>query len=330
MSVLDLSFNENTTCLCCSTNNGFIIYITKPSIEKKFITELNGGVGKIRQLKSTNIVGLIGGGDEPFRAKDTVVIWDDRKKSTILEIELHEPVKNLYVTNKKIIIVLEKRICIAAINNGDINYMKKTYCNENGICKFSNEDDSLIIATLGSKKGEIAIWKLKSEKYSTIQAHTNNISAIALNNDGTLVATGSECGTNIHVYSTETGKELYKFRRGTKSAIIYDITFDKDSKFLACCSDTGTLHVFEMYQSETEAKNIRSNLSYFQDYLPEYFGSHWSFQQVYIGDTSKMVCSFDDDKILHIATFNGNYYRVLGKDGKYNEVKRSGLYISQK
>ena len=330
MSVLNLSFNETTSCLSCSTNSGFIIYGLKPSLEKKYITELNGGVGLIRQLKSTNILGLIGGGDDPFRAKDTVVIWNDHKKSTVLEIELHEPVKNLYVTNKKIIIVVEKRILVAAINNGDINCMKDTYSNEDGICKFSNKDDSLVIATLGTKKGEVAVWKLKSDRYSTIQAHTNNITAIALNNDGSLVATASESGTNVHVYSTETGKELYKFRRGTKSAKIYDITFDNDSKYLACCSNTGTLHIFEMYKAEKDAKNTRSSLSYFQNYLPEYFSSHWSFQQVYIGDMSKMTCSFDDDKVLHIATVDGNYFRISEKEGVYDQVKRSGLFVNQK
>ncbi len=258
------------------------------------------------------------------------MIWNDQKKSTILEIELHETVRNLFVTNKKIIIVLEKRVCIAALNNGDINYMKETYCNEDGICKYSNSGDSLIIATLGTKKGEVAIWKLKTDKYTSIQAHSNKIVAIALNKDGSLLATASETGTNVHVYSTETGNQLYKFRRGTTNAKIYDITFSKDSRFLACCSNTGTLHIFDMYKNENDAKNTRSSLSYFKEYLPDYFGSHWSFQQVYIGDTSKMICSFDDSNFLHIATVDGNYYRIIGRDGKYDQIKRSNLYVNQK
>jgi WD40 repeat protein len=308
-------------------NSGFTVYSLKPSFEKFLASPMNGGIGKARLLRSTNIIGLVGGGDEPFWAKDTVVIWNQHKKTIAVKIELHEPVKNLHVTNKKIVIVLESRVCIAALNNGEVKFMKETYTNENGICKYSYVNDSLVVATLGTKKGEVAVWKLNQDKHSSIQAHENNIVAIGLNADGSMVATASESGTNIHVYSTESGNMLYKLRRGTTAAEVYDISFSKNSTQLACTSNKGTVHVWDLPQSEDASSNKKSMLSSLSGYLPEYFDSSWSRDQVPVGDTSKAVCAFDEDDILHVATYEGNYFRITPKDGVYQAVKRVPLYI---
>jgi WD40 repeat protein len=332
MSILDLSFNDNASCLVVGHNSGFVIYSLKPTLAKNIETELNGGIGKARLLRSTNILGLVGGGEDPFRAKDMVIIWNEHKKTRVLGIELNDPVKNLYVINKQIIIVLERRVCVAALNNGDINYMKDTYANENGICKYNYKDDSLVIVTLGTKKGEIAIWKLKTDEHSIIQAHSDqhNIGAVAINNDGSLVATCSESGTNVHVFSTESGKLLYKLRRGTTEATIYDICFDSNSKQLACASNNGTVHIWDLSKSEVDTSNKKSVLSGLKDYLPEYFDSEWSRDQISIGDTSKTICAFDEEDILHIATENGNYFRISEKDGEYSQLARTALYVGQK
>ena len=83
MSILDLSFNEDTTCLVAGHNAGFIIYSLKPTFEKNKTAPLNGGIGKARLLRRTNILGLVGGGEEPYRAKDNVIIWDQNKKTKL-------------------------------------------------------------------------------------------------------------------------------------------------------------------------------------------------------------------------------------------------------
>jgi len=329
MSILDLQFNSDVTCLAAGHNTGFTVYSLKPSFEKFLASPMNGGIGKARLLRSTNIIGLVGGGEEPFWAKDTVVIWNQHKKQIAVKIELHEPVKSLFVTNKKIIIVLEGRVCIAALNNGEVKFMRETYTNENGICKFSYVNDSLVVATLGTNKGEVAVWKLNSDKHSSIQAHENNISAIGLNHDGSLVATASESGTNVHVYNTESGTLLYKLRRGTTSAEIYDICFDTNSKQLACISNRGTVHIWDLPQTKEDSGNTKSMFSSLSGYvpLPEYFDSSWSRNQIPIGDTSKAVCAFDKEDILHVGTYEGNYFRITPNDGVYQALKRVPLYI---
>jgi WD40 repeat protein len=331
MSILDLSFNDNASCLVVGHNSGFVIYSLKPTLSKNIVTEFSGGIGKARILRLTNILGLVGGGDDPYKSKDTVIIWNQHKKTKVLGIELNDPVKNLYVINKQIIIVLEKRICVAALNNGDIKYMQDTYANENGLCKYSYKNDSLVIVTLGSKKGEIGIWKLQTDVHSVIQAHSDqhNVSALAINEDGSLVASASESGNNIHVYNTDSGTLLYKLRRGTSEAKIYDICFDIKSTQIVCTSDKGTVHIWDLTKSEVDVQNKKSVLSGFKDYLPEYFDSNWSKHQISIGDISKNICAFDEENIIHIASMDGNYFRISEKDGVYNQLARTPLYINQ-
>jgi WD40 repeat protein len=79
-----------------------------------------------------------------------------------------------------------------------------------------------------------------------IAAHESLIAFLALNNEGTLLATASDKGTLIRIYSTETGNFLSELRRGTEKAEIYSICFNSTSKFLACSSDRGTIHIFSL------------------------------------------------------------------------------------
>ena len=67
---------------------------------------------------------------------------------------------------------------------------------------------------------------------------------MALNFAGTLLATASDKGTLIRIFSTEDGAPLQEVRRGSDKAEIYSITFDRHSNWIACSSDKGTIHIF--------------------------------------------------------------------------------------
>src|SRR3990172_5764594 len=112
MSILNIAYNQSVCHLSVCTNNGFFIFGLKPQIEKKLFQPQDGGVGIMNILLDTNIHLLVGGGDKPFRSKDTVILWDQKQKTNLVEIDLREPIKNALISMNRMVVVLRKKICV--------------------------------------------------------------------------------------------------------------------------------------------------------------------------------------------------------------------------
>jgi len=67
-----------------------------------------------------------------------------------------------------------------------------------------------------------------------IPAHSGQIAAIQFSPSGSMVATASDKGTVIRVFSVTDGARLYELRRGLKrTATIYSLSFSPCGNFLA-------------------------------------------------------------------------------------------------
>lgn len=96
-----------------------------------------------------------------------------------------------------------------------------------------------------------------------ISAHQNELGCLALNQQGTRIATASNLGTLIRVWDATTKVQLVELRRGSDQATVYwycnlnikqqavqsnlfffSINFSRDSDYLCCSSDKGTVHIF--------------------------------------------------------------------------------------
>lgn len=326
-----LSFNQMTSHLACSTSKGFVIYTLMPTIQKKIYEIKKGGVGIMKILRKSNIYVLSGsnlindsfGHDGTTTNKNILILWDQHEEKVSVRIDFSEPIKNLLIHHsERIIVTLREKIHIFAFN-GKLLDEKLTYSNPNGICCVSNTDDFLIV-TLGNRKGEILIWVENGEKI--IQAHDNNIECLAINKTGSMVATSSELGTLIRVFDTNNCYKLYEFRRGTHPSKISSLAFSYDNRYLACCSTrNGTVHLFDMGNID---RNTHSKLVGLKDYLPTWVSSEWSFKQHYLNTFAKCICDFDDKGILHIATYDGRYYKVSGVN--YDVITMTDLYVDSK
>lgn len=87
---------------------------------------------------------------------------------------------------------------------------------------------------------------LQLKALNVVEAHQAPLSCIALNNDGTLLATASEKGTIIRVFALPKGQKLYQFRRGTYPSTIYSMSFNLSSTLLCVSSTTDTVHIFRL------------------------------------------------------------------------------------
>jgi autophagy-related protein 18 len=81
---------------------------------------------------------------------------------------------------------------------------------------------------------------------NVIQAHKSPIAHLALNSTGTMLATASEKGTVVRVFSVPDAKQLWQFRRGSSSARIWSINFNLANTLLAVSSDSSTIHIYRL------------------------------------------------------------------------------------
>lgn len=107
--------------------------------------------------------------------------------------------------------------------------------------KFS---ERVVLACPDSEKGHVKVTLYHKSHNFSIPAHESSLSCIQVNLQGTMIATASDKGTLIRLFSTEDGTKLQEVRRGADKAEIYSISFNKPATFIACSSDKGTIHLF--------------------------------------------------------------------------------------
>lgn len=320
MKIHNLSFNQDVSVLTCSTNEGYIIYSLKPKIENVEQRRTNGGIGMYKIIYNSNIGILIGGGDTPLYDKNVVIIYDEKEEKSKMEMSMASEVKNLEITRNLIIVCLRTTVFAYYLKKGSLVAQIKTIDNPNGLVSINRDEDNPTLATLGAEPGEIFVLDISKKQSTRIDAHNSGISALALSYDGKLVATASECSTLLRIFNTRSGEQMYEFRRGTYGSKIYDITFNKDSELLACSSASGTVHIFQLTNDLDNTKNTLSMLNYGRNFLPGFFSSQWSFKQIRLETMEKIISGFDDNDVLHIATYDGRYFKAFSRNNDYKLI----------
>lgn len=103
-----------------------------------------------------------------------------------------------------------------------------------------------------SALGRVTILNLESlDVPGTISTHDSSLSCMSINQDGRLLATMSERGTIVWVWSLPKGQQLYQFRRGSRKAEITSMSFNLYSSILAVSSARVTIHLFKLDSQHT-------------------------------------------------------------------------------
>lgn len=194
---------------------------------------------------------------------------ESQRHSTICELTFHGMVVAVKMNRKRLVVLLEEIVFMYDISNMKLLHQQLTPVNSSGICAVSPNSENNYLALPHHQKnpphpqaqpshvpksvaketisGDVLLYDLnKMEEVTVIQAHQAPLSCVAINNDGTLMATSSEKGTVIRVFSIPDGKKLYQFRRGSMPARIYCMTFNATSTLLCVSSATETVHVFKL------------------------------------------------------------------------------------
>ncbi|KAG2188282.1 hypothetical protein INT44_001035 [Umbelopsis vinacea] len=106
--------------------------------------------------------------------------------------------------------------------------------------------------------GDVLIFDaLSLQVVNIVQAHKSPVSCIAMNSDGTLLATASDKGTVIRVFTIPDSRKVFQFRRGSYPTKIYSISFNLVSSLLCVSSATETVHIFKLSNDGPQGGNNR-------------------------------------------------------------------------
>ncbi|KAK6202397.1 autophagy-related protein 18 [Scheffersomyces amazonensis] len=292
-----ITFNQDASCIAVGLNNGYKIFNCKPTFGKCYQYRKEESIGIIEMLYCTSLIAVVALGEEPGSSPRKLKIINTKRQSTICDLIFPTSILQVKLTRTRLLVLLEDQIYIYDVTSMKLLHTIETSPNPHGICAIStiadNEGniylaypsppktithDSLLVMGINTnggsnsiqnniqsvsntpnRVGDVIIFNLTTlQPLSVIEAHKAALAAIALSSDGTLLATASDKGTIVRVFSVQTGVKLYQFRRGTYPTRIYSINFSSDNKYVVATSSSETVHIFRLGEEESLAKKHKT------------------------------------------------------------------------
>ena len=291
---------------------------------------MNGGIGIIEMLKRTNLLALVGGGKNPKFPLNQLIIWDDHQGKIMSKLRFNENIMSVRLRSDKIIALSKNKFYVFNMETLVTITIINTYDNPLGIIATSNGDNNkLIVGFPYEAQGHILLCNInqKCEKLcDTINAHNSRIACISINKEGTLLATASDKGTLIRIFSTNDGQKISEFRRGNTQVEMNCITFDQNNKFIGCSSNVGTIHIFsiaaitkDLVEKNKETKNEEDEPKNSKSLLGK-IGGLFNIKNAYI-DTERSFAKFKISEENSLIGFgNENTFVVITMEGKYYQA----------
>ncbi|KAK6542640.1 Phosphatidylinositol 3,5-bisphosphate-binding protein [Orbilia ellipsospora] len=319
-TALSANYNSDSSCFAVGLEDGFAVVNSDPC-ELRVHRRFNGGIGIASMLGRANFLALVGGGRTPKFPPNRVVIWDDARQRVVITLEFNSDVISVRLSRSKIIVVLRNHISIYTFSSPPERLQTfETVNNDFGLACLGSKH----VASPGRTLGQVNLFDLQTSNNTIVPAHTSSIMALALSPNGELLATASENGTIIRIFSTASGATVTELRRGIDKARIYSMAFSPSSNRLAVTSDKGTLHIFDILPSSSSAadtpprpssggseaaatgshteSNKRFSLLGKLPLLPKYFSSEWSFAQAKVEGTGRNSIGWTNEDTITVTS----------------------------
>eukprot|EP00210_Caulerpa_lentillifera_P001871 g1800.t1 len=157
------------------------------------------------------------------------------------------------MNRKRLVVLLETKCYVYELEKLDLLKEMDVSLNPHGLCALSITDNPCFLAIPASNdRGTFRLYDLMlngGHLRIEIEAHKAPISVFRFSADSTMIATASQRGTLIHVFSVPDGEKLYTLRRGSTPSTILSMDFTPNHikpPLLAAAGDHGTVHVFEL------------------------------------------------------------------------------------
>ncbi|MCJ1270452.1 Phosphatidylinositol 3,5-bisphosphate-binding protein [Lobaria immixta] len=203
-------------------------------------------------LGRANYIALVGGGRQPKFPQNKVIIWDDAKQKEVITLEFRSQVNRVNLSRSRIIVALHNSVHMYTFSSPPEKIsVFETADNPLGLCCLGSK----VVAFPGRTPGQVQMVEIGTGNVSIIPAHSSPLRAMDLSPDGEILATASETGTLVRIFSTSNCARMGELRRGVDHAVIFSIAISPNSSLLAVTSDKATLHIFDLPHSLQNARN---------------------------------------------------------------------------
>ena len=233
--------------------------------------ELEGGIALVEVLDDRYLA-FVSGGRLRSGRESVVVFWDCVLERETARLDFGEAVRGFKVCGKWMVVVLLDRSVVLSFQTlrrdsgvglregeedgagvedeaGDelrgpnkVHALHHTAANPYALACLRND----VLVLPAQSVGQVALIPLPSGSKRVLRAHNSTLRCVGLSPSGHLLATASEQGTLIRVFDTKTLDQVAEFRRGVEKAVIFGLAFSDGGRWLACTSDKGTIHIFDL------------------------------------------------------------------------------------
>ncbi|KAM8723532.1 WD repeat domain phosphoinositide-interacting protein 1 isoform X1 [Acanthopagrus latus] len=242
------SFNQDSTSLALGTKTGYKLFSLTMVEKLDCIHESETpDVYIVERLFSSSLVVVVS-----TAMPQRMNIYHFKKGTEICNYSYPNNILAVKLNRQRLVVCLEESIYIHNIK--DMKLLKtllNTPSNPSGLCALSINHSNSYLAYPGSATiGEIIVYDANSLSTVTmIPAHDSPLAALTFNSSATKLASASERGTVIRVFSIPEGQRLFEFRRGMKRYVnISSLSFSHEGQFLCASSNTETVHIFKLEQ----------------------------------------------------------------------------------
>ncbi|KAL0993569.1 hypothetical protein UPYG_G00109880 [Umbra pygmaea] len=242
------SFNQDSTSLAVGTKTGYKLF-SVTSVDKLDCIHVSEtpDVYIVERLFSSSLVVVVS-----LSMPRRMNVYHFKKGTEICNYSYSNNILSVRLNRQRLVVCLEESIFIHNIK--DMKLLKtllNTPSNPSGLCALSINHSNSYLAYPGSATiGQIIIYDANNLSTVTmIPAHDSPLAALTFNASGTKLASASERGTVIRVFSVPEGQRVFEFRRGMKRYVtISSLSFSPDTQFLCASSNTETIHIFKLEQ----------------------------------------------------------------------------------
>jgi autophagy-related protein 18 len=239
--------------------------------------------------ESSRLVALVGAGEQPAFSPRRLTIWNLTERTAICETAFSDTILNVQMNRLRIVAATSEALYIYDTTTMKLQNTIHTAHNPKGLAALSPTHTSCYLLYPSSEEiGNLQIYDcFTMNSRREIEAHHSPLTCIAISYQGHLAATASVKGTVLRVFALPEGTKLFTFKRGFGQALTYNLSFSMDGELLMSCSDTGTVHVYNLTKQvspdETWTARIRTSICSAAGYIvPESYKDTFETNRSYI------------------------------------------------